>query len=184
MQLTLRKANAVQNSINDAIHSLDLDVMIQVNEFENHQTQIAETHDLFIANLATRTALLDAMYEIRKAVQKANALANIGDMLADVARAEKEIQFNSELSNNKAQLSDEVITGKIERLKATEDRYMRDSISTTVLSKDELTHFRSNAAQGKRAKQKIQDTLLELNVKTQIEISDASVEVLTASGIL
>jgi hypothetical protein len=51
-----------------------------------------------------------------------------------------------------------------------------------VLTAEDLKNFRAAAANAKKAKQKLQDELLEINVRTEIEVAD--VDFLTAEGLL
>ena len=186
MNITLRKANAVQLSINEMIKGLSFDSSVQLNEFEPATTQIDAVRNTFETHRATRAKLVGALYEIRKAVARANADAGINDMLAEVAMLEKEIQFNNIYATKSPRLSDAVIEGKLSKLKeAKEDRfYGRDSIETGIFTKEEVEEFKRTVADLKRQKQKLQDTLLELNVQTEIELDEETVRFLERADIL
>ena len=186
MNITLRKANAVQNSINEMIKGLTFDTSVRVNEFEDHNEQINAVRDVFDTHRATRTKLVGALYEIRKAVAVANADAGINDMLADVAQLEKDIQFYNSFATQQPRLSDAVITGKIAKIKESkEDRfYGRDDVTTTVFTKDEIEDFKRTVADLKRQKQKLQDVLLELNVQTEIALDEETARFLERADIL
>ena len=186
MNITLRKANAVQLSINEMIKGLSFDSSVQLNEFEPATTQIDAVRNTFETHRATRAKLVGALYEIRKAVARANADASINDMLAEVAMLEKEIQFNNTYATKSPRLSDAVIEGKLSKLKeAKEDRfYGRDSIDTGIFTAEEVNDFKRTVADLKRQKQKLQDTLLELNVQTEIELDEETVRFLERADIL
>ena len=186
MNITLRKANAVQISINEMIKGLSFDTSVRINEFEDHNEQIDAVRDVFNTHLATRTKLVGALYEIRKAVAVANAEAGINDMLAEVAMLEKEIQFANTFATQQARLSDAVITGKIAKIKeAKEDRfYGRDDVTTTIFTKQEVEDYKRTVADLKRQKQKLQDVLLELNVQTEITLDDETATFLERADIL
>lgn len=186
MNITLRKANAVQISINEMIRGLAFDTSVRINEFEDHNEQINAVRDVFDTHLATRTKLVGALYEIRKAVAVANADNGINNMLAEVAMLEKEIQFNNTFATQQPRLSDAVITGKIAKIKdAKEDRYYgRDDVTTTVFTKAEVEEYKRTVADLKRQKQKLQDTLLELNVQTEITLDDETATFLERADIL
>jgi hypothetical protein len=51
-----------------------------------------------------------------------------------------------------------------------------------VLTAEDLKSFRTEAAAAKKAKQKLQDELLEINVRTEIDVAD--VDFLTAEGLI
>lgn len=186
MNITLRKANAVQNSINDMIKGLSFDTSVRINEFEPHGEQINAVRDVFDTHRATRTKLVGALYEIRKAVAVANADAGINDMLAEVAMLEKEIQFANTFATQQPRLSDAVITGKIAKIKeAKEDRfYGRDDVTTTIFTKAEVEEYKRTVADLKRQKQKLQDVLLELNVQTEITLDEETARFLEKADIL
>jgi hypothetical protein len=188
MNITLRKANAVQLSINEMIKGLTFGTSVQLNEYEDATAQIVAVRDVFETHRATRTKLVGALYEIRKAVAVANADAGINDMLAEVAMLEKEIQFYNTFATKTARLSDAVIAGKIEKIKHTSEEsrlYGRyDTVETGVFTKEEIEDFKRTVADLKRQKQKLQDTLLELNVRTEIQLDEETVRFLERADIL
>ena len=186
MNITLRKANAVQLSINEMIKGLTFETSVRINEFENHIEQMQSVRDTFFVHRATRNKLVSALYEIRKAVALANANAGINDLLAEVAMLEKEIQFSNTFATIQPRLSDAVIEGKIAKIKeAKEDRYYgRDDVTTTVFTKEEVEDFKRTVADLKRQKQKLQDTLLELNIQTEIQLDEETARFLERADIL
>lgn len=188
MKITLRKANAVQLSINEMVKGLTFDTSVQVNEFEDATAQIAAVRDVFDTHRATRSKLVGALYEIRKAVARANADEGINDMLAEVAMLEKEIQFFNTFATKTPRLSDAVIAGKMEKIKGMKEEsrlYGRhDTVDTGILTKDEIESFKRTVADLKRQKQKLQDRLLELNVQTDIELDEETVRFLEKADIL
>ena len=188
MKITLRKANAVQLSINEMIKGLSFDSSVQLNEFEPATAQIDAVRNTFETHRATRAKLVGALYEIRKAVARANADESINDMLAEVAMLEKEIQFNNIYATKSPRLSDAVIDGKLEKIKNTSEEsrmYGRyDTIDTGIFTKEEVEEFKRTVADLKRQKQKLQDTLLELNVQTEIELDEETARFLERADIL
>jgi len=187
MKITLRKANAVQLSINAMIKSLSFDSIVQLNEFEPATAQIDAVRNTFETHRATRAKLVGALYEIRKAVARANADESINDMLAEVAMLEKEIQFNNTYATKAARLSDAVIEGKLSKLKdAKEDSYYGHSntVDTGIFTTEEVFDFKRTVAVLDRQKQKLRDTLLELNVQTEIELDEETARFLERADIL
>jgi hypothetical protein len=187
MKLTLRKANAVQNTINEMIKSLDLPTKADLNEFEDVREQIDAVRDRFWTHNETRNQLISAVYEIRRAVAQANAESGINDMLADVAMLEKNINYNNMLVSKGSQTSLRVLNGRLKKA-AEEDSgrrmYSFDTVETSIFTEEEVEDFRHTAAVLKRQKQKLQDSLLELNVQTEIELDEKTAEFLTKADIL
>ena len=186
MQVTLRKANKIQHSILEAIKGLDFTTSVRVNEFEDANEQINAVRDAFFTHRSTREKLVGALYEIRKAVARANCENSVNDMLADVAMLEKQIQFVSGYAGQSPRESDAVIQGKLEKLKnAKDDFYGRSSeVSTGIFTKDEVNDFKRELADLKRQKQDLQDTLLELNVQTTIELDEETERFLQRADVL
>jgi hypothetical protein len=193
MKITLRKANAVQTAINEAISALDLDINVSVNEFEKPIEKIAAARTVFTENSKTREVMLEALYNIRRDVARANAAVGINDTLTQVALLEKQIGHMTRLSKSKPRVAMEVLRGKLGKISSRDpnagDAYRfvsasDDEVSTSIFEVDEIVEFRKKATDMKKRKLLLQDTLLELNVKTEIEVDAGSVPALTAAGIL
>lgn len=186
MKITLRKANALQLAIGEAVKNIDIVTDAKINEFQNGEAEIARIAAEFRVSLARRTQLVDAMYAIRKAVSTANAGAGVDVKLADVAMLEKQVQFYNGLAGKKARDEAAVVEGKLKRLTEVEAKSRiygyGDTVDTSVLTAEDIKGFRTAAATAKKAKQKLQDELLEINVRTEIEVSN--VDFLTAEGLL
>ena len=65
MEITLRKANAVQNSINEAIRSIKIETSIELNEFQDVTAELQAANNLLLSNDNRRQKLLLALYNIR-----------------------------------------------------------------------------------------------------------------------
>lgn len=188
MNLTLRKANAVQASINEVLKSLEFKVEIGINEFQDPEAEIAKAHQVVKENMVRRIDLLDALYEIRKAVSAANFEKSVDSRLADIARLEKDIQFFGQYVSTKVRQTPTVLTGKLDKLRnRKEDVYSyRDNsaVDTSVFTEQDIDRFKTILAGAKKAKQKLQDDLLEINVRTDISLSDECADILVKEGIL
>lgn len=191
MKITLRKASVVQNSINETIKGIEFDAQVKLNEFQDAEQEIARAGAEFCKNLDRRDSLLTALYEIRDAVGTANASAGIDSRLTNVAFLEKQIQFYSGLVGNKVRESHKVIEGRLDKIRNDKSEGRRasiygynDTVDTSIFTREDLDGFRRRVAQSKKAKQGLQDELLELNVQTQVELSETTVKTLQAEGLL
>ena len=190
MKISLRKASALQNSINDLVKGLDFEVQVKINEFQVSEQEISRVATALCKNLERRENLLTALYQVRKAVSKANSEAGIDSKLADVALLEKQIQFYTGLAGNKVRDSHAVVEGRLEKIRNDKSESRRtlygynDTVDTTVLNQEDLDGFRQRAAEAKKAKQKLQDEILELNVQTQITVDEQNVKALQAEGLI
>jgi uncharacterized protein YdcH (DUF465 family) len=85
----------------------------------------------------------------------------------------------------------EVIKGKLEKIKNDKGDNTRrslygysDTVSTGILSKEQIAQARTEILNLKKQKQKLNDEVLELNIKTEIPLGDDTVATLTAEGLL
>ena len=190
MNISLRKANAVQAGINEAIRGIKIDTSIEINEFQNAQEELQQANDLLIVNDARRQKLLLALYNIRGLVGTANSNTGIDLALAKAAFIDKRITQLTELSTLSPVSDLAVITGKLDKIRNRKEDsraslYGRDdTVSTSVVSKAQIDQAKSEIQNLKKQKQKINDEVLELNIKTEIPLSDDVVATLTAEGLI
>ena len=191
MNITLRKANAVQNSINDAVKSIKVELTVELNEFQNVEDTLSKANNELIANDGRRQNLTMALYNIRALVGTANAASGIDTALAKAAFIDKRIGQLEQLANGTEITPLEVIKGKLEKIKNDKGDNTRrslygysDTVSTGILSKDQIAQAKTEILNLKKQKQKLNDEILELNIKTEIPLSDDTVATLQAEGLL
>jgi len=187
MQITLRKANAIQIAINEALKGLEFSDTITINEFQNPEDEIAAALGKFTNNVSRRNDLINALYEIRASVAESNSATGIDTLLASVAKLEKDIIFYSAYARGQVRTDMTIINGKLDRLRNTDESrrgWGGDSVATTIFDQATIDNYRDIAAIAKKQKQKLQDKLLELNVSTKINLSDVTVSTLEAENIL
>jgi hypothetical protein len=187
MNINLRKANAIQSSIHDAINGIDITMSIEINEYQDPVKEIQEANNEMFANDARRMKLLQAFYNIRALVATANASCGISTNLAKAAFIEKRLQQLASIAGQKSMTDIEVIKGRLEKIKNRDDSkdfYGRDTVSTSIIGAEQIAQAKSQIKDLRKQKQKINDENLDLNVKTEIPLSDETVKVLTDEGIL
>jgi hypothetical protein len=186
MQISLRKANAIQVAINEVLKGLEFKAEIAINEFQKPEATIEAASKTFFANVDRREALLRSLYEIRKATAAMNAANGIDNRLADLALLEKDFVFFSGQAKVKERLDAEVIHGKIVKIanRAEDSYYAKAEVETSVFTQDDIKTLNRLAVKAKKKKQKLQDELLELNVRTTITLSEEAVATLTSEDIL
>ena len=190
MEITLRKANAVQNSINEAIRSIKIGTSIELNEFQDVTAELQAANNLLLSNDTRRQKLLLALYNIRGLVGTANANSGIDLALAKAAFIDKRIAQLNEIAEAKAVTSITVLTGKLDKIRNRKEDSraslygMGESVETSVLTNSDIDGFKTVVTLAKKAKQRLQDELLELNVRTTIELSTESERVLQAEGLI
>ena len=191
MNITLRKANAVQNSINDTVKNIRVDLTIEINEFQTVEDTLSRANNELIANDGRRQNLTMALYNIRALVGTANAASGIDTALAKAAFIDKRIGQLEQLAGGTEITSLEVIKGKLEKIKNDKGENTRrsiygysDTVSTGILSKEQIAQAKTEILNLKKQKQKLNDEILELNIKTEIPLGDDTVATLTAEGLL
>lgn len=191
MNLTLRKANAVQAAINDAIKSIKIETSVELNEFQDVQATLVKANETLFANDSRRQRLLLALYNIRGLVGAANASSGIDMKLATAAFLDKRLAQLDELAKV-AEITDiAVINGKLDKIRNDKSENARsriygynDTVTTTVISAEQIAQVKAEVQSLKKQKQKINDEVLELNIKTEIPLTDDVVKALTDEGLI
>ncbi len=188
MKLTLRKASALQNSIQEAIKTIELKAATTINEFQDANVVLAEANATLVANDKRRNALTKALYTIRGQVGLANATSGVSDRLSDAAYVDKRIGQLQGLISVSVQDDITVIGGKLEKIRNRKEDahsyYREDVVNTGVLTAEQVEAFKTEQRDLKKRKQKLNDEILELNVRTEVELSDEVVATLNAENLL
>lgn len=188
MNISLRKANAIQTSINDAIRGIKVEGSVNINEFQDPATELKKANDALFANDARRQKLTLALYNIRGLVGTANTNAGVDLKLATAAFLDKRIGQLESIVNLEPVTDLEVIKGKLDKIRndKTERRIYgyNDHVTTTVISQEQLDQVKTEILNLKKQKQKLNDEILELNIKTEIPLSDEVVATLQAEGLI
>lgn len=189
MNITLRKANALQNAILDAIRAIKIKTAIEVNEFQDVGAELASAVEELYQNDKRRSDLYIAYYNIRALVGTANVNGDVNLKLSQCAYYDKRIAQLQELVDS-AEVTDlDIINGKLEKIRtrpadARSSFYASDAVTTGVLTRAQIDQFKETLRKCKKEKQKLNDEILEANIKNEIPLSDDVVAVLTAEGIL
>ena len=191
MQISLRKANAVQIGINDVIKNIDIKTSIELNEFQDVETELVKANNLLFANDARRQKLLLALYNIRGLVGAANAQSGIDMKLATSAFLDKRLGQLESISKLEPVTDLTVIKGKLDKIKNDKSETPRsriygytDTVTTSIVSKEQIDQAKAEIQNLKKQKQKINDEVLKLNIKTEIPLSDDVVKTLQDEGLV
>lgn len=188
MNITLRKANAIQKEIQDLLRSINCEIYIKIDEFEDPTDVIPKANDRFFEQDRRRYNLLLAYYNIRNLVGVANAQNEISNNLTQAAFIDKRIQQLAEICSAPPITDLGVIQGHLEKIKnsvPTIRSYSYDSeIKTSLLSEEQIQQARTEVQKLKKQKQKINDQILEANIKTEIPLSTQVEEILTQEGLI
>ena len=188
MKITLRKANALQNTIQDHIKTIDVKPSISLNEFQNVEGELALARGAVIANDLKRARLTKALYGIRAQVGKQNVYVGINDLLTEAAYIDKRLGHLKGLTESKVVEAHTVLNGKLEKLRTTDAKNRmygyNDTVDTGVLDNDQMEAYKADMRSLKKEKQRINDKVLELNVRTEIELDADTVALLQAEQLV
>jgi hypothetical protein len=188
MKITLRKANAVQNSIQEAIKNLKVNREIELNEFQNVEAELDRAVAALNAAIVRRDNLVTALYAVRAQVGAANASAGIDQKLTEAALIDRRIGFAEETAKSAEMTALDVVKGKLEKLRNTEAKGRMygysETVSTSVVTVEAITAAKAQVLALKKDKQKINDEVLELNIRTEITLDDTVVQTLQAEGLI
>jgi hypothetical protein len=188
MNVTLRKASILQTAINEAIRGIDVNTEITINEFQDGEAAVQAAAATFQANLARRENLTRTLYSIRNEVARVNYNTGVAAMLTQVAKLEKQIQFYTSLTTKTVRLEPAVLKGQLDKLRVAENKGAiygyRDSVSTSVLTDENIAEFKKALSDLKKSKQKFQDMILTINVSNEITLNDKSEATLRSEGLL
>lgn len=190
MNLSLRKANAIQNLINDLLKNITIVDTVNLNEFEDAEALIAGKAQESVNAFQRQVNLIEALYDIRSNVASANNATGITEMLTKIARLDKLIAANQKMAERTVRTSAEVISGKLTKIRNTKedgrfsmyDRY--NEISTGVATESNNEVYKRLVADHKREKQRLQDAVLEANVRNEIIIDAMTENTLRTEGLI
>ena len=190
MNISLRKANALQNAIQDAVKGIEIKTTVELNEFQNIAVELKKANDQLFGNDTRRQKLLVALYNIRGLVGTANAQSGIDLKLATAAFVDKRVVQLEELAKAQTVTDFNVLEGKIEKIKSLKDEARSriygyaDTVSTSVISQEQQDQIKAEILNLKKQKQKLNDEILELNIKTEVPLSEEVVKTLQAEGLV
>ena len=184
MEITLRKANAIQLAINEALSNIHVKTVMTMNEY-NTPTDVSKESILQMGNLATSITLLDILYDLRNKVAEAN-LKGVNQTLTEIAKTNKKLELYTQLTMSvPREPTNDLLLSKIEKLKLPKiDRYTAETFVTSIHKEDIFKQAAKDVVELKRKVVKLRDKLLEYNVSTKIEIDEASAEFLQEHGII
>lgn len=191
MKITLRKASALQTAIQEHIRAIDVKLKIELNEFQDAGSVLDSATAEAVANDQRRASLTACLYDIRSLVGSANAVSGINDRLAKAAYVDKRLGQLTGLTAADAVREDfAVVTGKLEKLKNDKGESRRsiygynDTVGTGVLTPEHVAQYKAQILELKKSKQKLNDEILELNVRTEIDIPSEVEMVLNQEGLV
>lgn len=189
MNITLRKANALQNAIQDHIKTIEVKTSVSINEFQAPGGEMSRALDTVVSNDRRRADLTEALYKIRALVGKQNVYVGVSDHLARAAYVDKRIAQLKTLAESSVAENLDVINGKLDKIRNDKsDRggfYGRqDSVETGVFTTAQIDGFKAEMQALKKEKQTINDKILELNIRTELNVDGDTAALLQREGLI
>ena len=190
MKITLRKASALQQSIQEAIRNIEIKAKVELNQFQGDAV-LATARESARENDARRYNLTKVLYTIRGKVGTVNAEAGVNAKLGLAACIDKRIgQLQGLVAAENLQEDSVVINGKLEQLRNSKEETRSrlygyaDTVSTGVFTAEDIAEFKKEQQDLKKQKQSLNDEILELNVRSDIELDEHTVATLQQEGLV
>lgn len=183
MNITIRKAKDLRDSLWTAINDMEFVTQFEMTEFQMPVNTIAAVEETFAKNLINRDAMLLAMYELEKHIEKGYSMSEIGNMMADIDLLKNQIEFFKDLSTRPVIDDMTTITGKLDKIRKSTTADF-STLTVNVLTKEDVTGFASVLAQSKRSMQQLEDQILEMSLRTEFTVSEQTINTLKENGII
>lgn len=190
-KISLRKASALQKVITELMASIEIKTTIEINEFQDVEIMLTKGAEDLLKNDVRRSDLLMSYYTLRGLVSTANANQGINLRLGEAAYIDKRIAQLTPLTQATAVVADAgVLLGKLDKIRnrpadSRASLYGRDEeVSTGVLPENQVEAIRKVVSDLKKQKQKLNDEVLELNVRTEVELTPEVEAVLQREGVI
>ncbi len=187
MKITLRKASVLQNNIQEVIKAISPKATVALNEFQDFHAVMAESKNTVLKDIDRLVNLNSALASIRSAIGTANVQSGVNDKLATSASLDRLVAIHENLVLDTNIVEDEkVIQGKLTKLGATPQTYHYGDSNVTVgvLEKADIDTLKGKMQSYKKQKQVLNDEILELNIRTEITLSQDIIDTLTAENII
>lgn len=183
MKLTLRKANALQLLINEQIASTSISTQVSISKYDDPVLAVIHAGEIFLASLAMTRALLEVLYSIRKKVADASHRAGISTILSEVAHIDKLTGVLEPLASLSSFAPTEGVLREAHadlKKEVPLNSYgsRRDALQTGAIPQAWIPVYVKEVSDLRKKKQSLSDKLLELNIKNEIELSEAEEETL------
>lgn len=190
-KINLRRAAALQNVLHETIKSILIDSNIEVNEWQNPEEVVSQANAELFKNDSRRNDLLMSIYTIRSLVATQNASCGISGKLSHMAYIDKRITQLSDIVEHASKIeSMDVIRGRLEKIRSrpVDSRasiYHRDEdVRVCVVTQEQIDQIKLVIRDLKKQKTTLNDEVLELNVRTEIELTPEVDAILIREGLI
>jgi hypothetical protein len=191
MKLNLRKSSALQLAISEQIASTEMPLSVSIGRYDNPVKERDSAVAKFKDGYNKKRALIAVLYSIRRKTATASEAAGVSNLLAEIACIDKIVGMLDSISRisvfakTDAQLDAAITDLRNEASIPVQYAHQRrESFEESVISEDQVKVWKDEIAAKKREKQGFSDSLLDANVKNEIEVSEQEEAILKKYGIL
>lgn len=191
IKINLRRAAALQNVLHETIKGIEVEPNIDVNEWQEPAEILQTANAQLFVNDSRRNDLLMSIYTIRSLVATQNAMSGVSSKLSHMAYIDKRIAQLTDLVGNAIKLESlDVIKGRLDKIRnrpadSRASLYHRDEdVRVCVLTQEQIDNIKSVIKELKKQKTNLNDEVLELNVRTEIELTPEVDAILSREGLI
>ena len=189
MRVSLRKANALQEQLNEAIKNRpSADHEVNVVDYEMWKSEIENAQTKWYKEVESKLKMVEARFSIRKSIANHNTLCGVTDLLTDLNHVESKITtIQRWILQRDVRSKDEVLEKQRNRKVARAENADYDgyiSMDVSVISKGDHDHWAEKVQELRRTKARINDELLSLNIKTEIDLTSEVVKTLKQENLI
>lgn len=191
MDINLRKANAIQQEIRNALNEHQPKEKVFISEFEDVSAVLEKAHATHLACVKRSKELISALYTIRRKTASANMSNGINDALNRIAEIDDLMRMLKPIASSQAlKMEIAILNGKLEKIRSRPVEragvygQAPSEVETGILGEEDIEANKEVFDTLKREKRDLQDKLLELNVASSITLPEDIVTCLKSEGIL
>jgi hypothetical protein len=189
MNVSLRKARQIRDDLQRLLAGEELRGTTTVSVYcEDIDALMAAKRAETMVQARLLGELEQVLFALRRAIGRANTESGIADQLAERARLERQVE---RLARAAAEAPAESIAVLERRLAAARDRaeradayHVSETLTINVLGEADIAFFAEAVGIARRTIREIDERVLELNVRTQVEIGKEHERLLVEHGIL
>ena len=191
MIFSLRKANTIQELVGEALkQSLESPANLDVLAIDEWKDELIFARKTFLSEMATRAQLVSARYEVRKRISEENAKQGVTTLLATLAETDTMINLM------KRNVVDQTVSDKYDVVEKKRERkitlldkegmhvYRSDTFDVSIIDAETIKTYKEKVKVLKRKRQRINDELLEKNIRSEIELPSWAVDLLREHGLI
>jgi chromosome segregation ATPase len=176
MQLNIRKATHLQNSIKRHIDAIHLDFAKEVGTEDDIVKTLEAANETLFKTDERRNKLLTIYYNIAALIAQANAGCGITTAQAKIGFVDNRITQVEQIAKAVPLTDPKALEGYLKEVTG--------SVSTGVVSLDQIKQAKAELQNLKINRQQLEEEIFELMVKTEIPLTDDNVTILGQEGLI